>query len=376
LAKAKRKAPARRPTAPTHSGRAGDRRLLIGFAVIAVAGLGLVAARSFGSGHGRAKLVGGLTAAQRADQRAAEQWQPKATAAFRPTTAALGGFVTDTQHWAAGTLPDGEFRAHAQAALGSFVASRDAAAALPPFSVAPQAKDLYRQAALLYEQSARVELAATVSPPGALRVQERVLGQRLRELADRVFDRGGALVVAALHQPANPNLVINLPEEVPIWPAEGLAAGPPLDSATPGPVGVPPQHQPTRATQPRAEWRSVVAALPIPSAAEVAGAIGSGPADDLAVLARRLTAAAESLRTTPDPVGDREGATVVRLGLLVGAEACRAAQAARLEGSGPAGAALEVVAQRLALVSDRLWATDLAPRRSGFGDDLLHAQAH
>jgi hypothetical protein len=375
LANAKKTAPRRRPPAPAHSGQAGDRRLLIGFAVVAIVGLGLAAYNLSHHRHRQSALVGGLTAGQRADQRAAEQWQPKVTTAFRPTTAALSAYVTDTQHWAAGTLPDGEFSAHVQAALGSFVASRDAAASLPTFSVAPQARDLYVRAALLYEQSARTEGAAAMSTPSPLRVQERLMGQRLRELADRVFDRGGSLVVAALHQPANPNLVVNLPEEVPIWPAEGLGAGPPLDTAVSGPVGVPPQHQATRPTQSRAQWRAAVTSLAIPAATDVAAAIRSGSADDLGTLARRLTAAAESLRITPDPVGDREGATVVRLGLLVGAEACRSAQAARLEGSGPAGTALGAVALRLALVSDHLWAPDLAPRRSGLPDDLLHAAA-
>lgn len=317
-------------------------------------------------------------AAARQAKAAATAWQPKVTAAFQPVHAALSSFVGGTQEWSSGSLDDGEFRARVVSDLAAFVRARDAVEALPPMAAAsngPRAKDLYVRSAELYEQAARTELIAVDTPPGDLRVQLRLLGQRLRELADRVFDRGGVVVSHAIGQVTDPNFVVNLPEEVPIWGTEGLAPGPPLDVGVTGPVGLPPQRQANRPQQSRARWRAAVARLDVPSARAVAAAIRNGDGNRLRTLARTLTAASESLRTTADPTGDREGAVVVRLGLLVGAEAARAAQASRLLRAGVDRDQLELVAQRLALVSDHLWAEDLPPRRSGFPAAILHAAA-
>jgi hypothetical protein len=348
----------------------------MGFGAVALIGLAL-----FGVARARHRPTTphastGLTVAQNHDKAAAAAWQPKVTAAFRPVVSSLSGFVGDTQHWSEGSLDDGDFRARTSAVLKSFVEGRDSVTAVPPFSVDRRANDLYRRSALLYEQSARVELVAVDTPAGDLRLQLRTLGQRLRELADRVYDRAGVIVAGALHQTPDPNVVINLPEEVPIWTAEGLATGPPLDdSVAAGPVGLPPQRQANRPSEPRPKWRSAVAALEIPTARDVAAAIDHGTAVQLRDLARRLVAAAESLRRQPDPSGDREGGITVRLGLLVDADSARAAQASRLLPAGVDRDHLTLVAQRLALVSDGLWATDLAARRSGFPVGILDAPA-
>jgi hypothetical protein len=107
----------------------------------------------------------------------------------------------------------------------------------------------------------------------------------------------------------------------------------------------------------------------------VAAAIDHGAEAELRDLSRRLVAAAEALRRRPDPVADREGGVIVRLGLLVDADAARAAQAARVLPAGVERDNLTLVAERLALVSDGLWAADLPPRRSGFSLSILDAPA-
>jgi hypothetical protein len=117
-------------------------------------------------------------------------------------------------------------------------------------------------------------------------------------------------------------------------------------------------------------WSAAVRATPVPSAADLAAAIDAGDADALRTLARRYVAAAEQLRTTPDPRGQREKSAVTRLALLVAADSARAAQASTLlEGDG--GQALRDVGRRLALVADRLWPSDLGPRRTGFDPGML-----
>ena len=78
-----------------------------------------------------------------------------------------------------------------------------------------------------------------------------------------------------------------------------------------------------------------------------------------------FTAAADQLYTAPDPRDERRVSTRVQLGLLVDAEAARAAQAATLLPQGVQRASLRTSAQRLALLGDRLWDPRLGVRDSG-----------
>jgi len=71
-----------------------------------------------------------------------------------------------------------------------------------------------------------------------------------------------------------------------------------------------------------------VRAAGIPRQEELTKAVSGRERDRLADLARRFVAAAEYLRVRPDPKGKRDQSAVLRLGLLVNADAARAAQAA------------------------------------------------
>lgn len=329
-------------------------------------------------------LIGACTTSHARDTApdpAATAWDQGAGAAFAPLTAALPSLDAAVDRWSAGSETDAAMQAAAVTAITSLVDTRARVDALAPFPGDPRVNDLYRRSVLLDLQAANVyEAAAGLTPGSPARDQARLLGVRLRRLGDRVFDRGRALVQVRLG-PLDPNLVVNLPEEVPNWVVEGLAAGPPLDPASPAARPLPaPAGQlraPTRPSGSRRAWEHAVESLHVPSAATVDGAVsgGSEPGD---ALAHTFIGAAETLRATPDPAGDREESARVRLGLLVDADAVYAARAAfeaRPADAGSADAAPSVrlldVAQRLDHIGAGLWAPELGTRSSGLSPALL-----
>src|SRR5207245_2857562 len=164
---------------------------------------------------------------------------------------------------------------------------------------------------------------------------------------------------------------IRLPEEVPMWPEEGIAAGPPLDDAPPPPAASPPLRQATRPQQRMSGWVAAVRAEGVPPTSDLDAAVDSGDRDRLRDLARAFNRMAEDLRTKPDPAGRREQSAIVRLGLLVDADSARTAEAATYVTDADQASRMTAVARRLALVATDLWAPELGPRRSGFDPALL-----
>jgi hypothetical protein len=203
-------------------------------------------------------------------------------------------------------------------ALEDARATKDLVAELPD----ADAKPLYRASAELYVQHVHVLDAAIDIEPDDLRDQTVLLARRLRELGDRVFDRGHALVDPEFGSD-RPDVTVNLPEEVPDWEAEGLAAGPPLDEE-PGPrASTPPLRADERPTQDADGWREAVEDAGAPNDIDV-----DASDDALAKAASRYIAAAEQLRDEPDPdvPRGREVSALLRLGYLIKADAARAAQ--------------------------------------------------
>jgi hypothetical protein len=164
--------------------------------------------------------------------------------------------------------------------------------------------------------------------PGDMRTQVDLLARRVRELADRVYDRGHAAIAPYLEEEKHPDVEVRLPEEVPMWTAEGLAAGPPLDHPPSPPASAPPLRKTTRPEGPRLAWATAVRQARVPSDRDLDVAITEGDGDRLRDLARKFEAAAEELRDKPDPQGQRERSATLRLALLLDAEAARTAQAA------------------------------------------------
>jgi hypothetical protein len=88
-----------------------------------------------------------------------------------------------------------------------------------------------------------------------------------------------------------------------------------------------------------------VAAAGAPTTAELSEAIAAADSTQLRDLARRYDAVSRALHAVPDPVGrfGRDDGAQVRLGLLVAAEAARAAQTGQSD-----------IARRLAAVAASL----------------------
>jgi hypothetical protein len=270
----------------------------------------------------------------------AEAWESKAQAAFADLVGRVPSLVSGARMWLAGEKSTDDFRAEVDRSLTAFGRSRDRITNLKAPKDFAIAKDLYVRSAHLYVETARTYAVAVDVAAPDLRGQLDLLARRLRELGDRVFDRGRTALGIA--PPATPDVDVNVPEEVPIWTAEGLAAGPPLDVQPPPPATSPPLRQETRPQQSRRAWVKDVRAAGIPSTRQLRDAINVRDPARLAELARQFVAAAEKLRARPDPKGGREESARLRLGLLIGADSARAAQAS---------ADLVDTARRLAAIS-------------------------
>ena len=276
--------------------------------------------------------------------------------------------------WASGKAPTGSFTADLDRLLPRFVDVRDKVAAIPPPKKAPAARVEYAASANLSVEAARVYRAAVEPGAEPLKGQLDLLARRLRALADRIYDRGRVAVdPSAVNPDQTPDVELRLPAEVPDWGAEGLAAGPPLETGPP-PPGSFPTRQETRPEEPVSAWSKRVQSLEVPPPTELAAAIEAGDAARLGALARRYAEATAALRAAPDPVGGRERGAVAELDLLVYGEAARAAQAATLVPGDSAGR-LSAVATRLALVGDALRDPVFGKEKSGFDEKLLHDTA-
>ena len=216
----------------------------------------------------------------------------------------------------AGTRTDTEWVGEAKA---DFTATRLQVSKLKTPKEFAEAHDLYLASADLYVSSVRAYEGAIGATD---RTQFDLLARRLRELGDRVFDRGRAAL--GITRGATPDIQVNDPEEVPIWTAEGLAAGPPLDDPPPPPAASPPLRAATRPEQSRGAWERDVARANAPAATE----LRTSDQNKLRSVARQFVAAAEYLRDKPDPRGGREESARLRLSWLAYADAARARQLA------------------------------------------------
>src|SRR5439155_17112809 len=188
------------------------------------------------------------------DERAVRAWDEKAGAAFAPLVDATPRLVTAVREWLAGSRDDESAGAEVDRAVAAFTRARDAVEKLPTPALARRARGLYLEAALLYGEAARVDGVLLDTPAGPARNQVDLLARRVRELGDRVFDRGRVLIEPYLGEASSRDIEVHQPEEVPDWVAEGMAAGPPLERDAPPPPGAePPQRQASRPQEPRAE---------------------------------------------------------------------------------------------------------------------------
>jgi hypothetical protein len=233
-----------------------------------------------------------------------------------------------------------------------FAAAAAAVDRLPASPAGPNVNRLYGESVALDRAWIDLTVAALDMPPGPLAQQVARAGARSRELADRVFDRGRALLVPVLPTTTVPGIEVVLPPDVPDWVAEGLAPGPPLDDPPPSPAATPLVRVAHRPQQSVPSWLRAVAASGAPSLADLDRALAAADASTLQSLSRRWQSAVDRMRAQPDPRGDRERADRLYLQWLVAAEAARVGQASRVIG-GDLGSRLNELAIRLAGVARR-----------------------
>lgn len=223
--------------------------------------------------------------------------------------------------WVAGTATAERFEDELSRSLAAFRRSQNRLENLDTPSQFRDARMLYVASARLYVASALVHREA-IGAEGDMRTQLDLLARRTRELGERVFDRGRTELGFGPEE--TPDVVVHLPEEVPIWTAEGLAAGPPLDDPPPPRADSPPLRHGTRPEQPRSDWERDIDKADAPPFDALRDADDASQWRDLA---RKFIEAAEYLRNRPDPPKGREESARLRLSWLVAADAARAAQA-------------------------------------------------
>jgi hypothetical protein len=283
----------------------------------------------------------------------------------------IPGLVRGAAEWQKGERTAEAFGGDLELYLRDFLEVRDKMTSLEPYKKAPHAHTLYVHSMQLYVEVARMYTALVGIPAGDLQGQLDLTARRVRELGDRVYDRGKAAMDPYLHEPPMQDVEVRLPEEVPMWVAEGLAAGPPLSDPPPPAAELPPNRQDKRPQQSRAGWEQAVKQTDIPAADELATAIDNSGPEDLRALSDRFVAAAEALRDKPDPPRGREKSAILRLSLLVDGEAARVAQAARLIEAPDLAERFRQVARRLAVIGEELWPSDVSVRRSNLDRGLL-----
>lgn len=281
-----------------------------------------------------------------AERAAARAWSDQAAKAYEPLQVTAMELPTRVREWMSGERSTEELRADLGVAEGEVAQVRDRVDGLPAFAREARVKRLYRWSSLLYVEYVAVLRAAVAQPAGPLRDQLELSSRRVRILGDRVFDRGQGRLDRLLREPPNPDVVIQLPPEVPDWEADGQAAGPPLDDPPPPPATTPALRAEDRPTQPRSAWVEGVAEAGVPSPAEVDLAVTAGDVTAARQLADRLEAVARALDAVADPVGGhgRNDAAQARLALLVSAEGARLASAS-----------LPDIARRLVEIGDAIW---------------------
>lgn len=354
---------------------------LVAGAVVAIT-VGIIAAVAVTQGGSSSPTAASATTSstlspkQLRERDIASSWSEQATAAFGGSdlTTQVATMVNGLTDFKAGKLSAPDFAGRLVTVATALEMARDRVSAIVPFPLSPLVKDTYLRAAELYVEAVHLIQQEVVVAPSPLADQTALAASRVRELGDRVFDRGRTIIDTYLREPTSPDVEIRLPEEVPEWGPEGLAAGPPLEPVLPPPAAaVPPTRQATRPIESPTRWLHTVHSIPTPSAPQVADAIQAADGLRLRAIADELQAAADRLRAEPDPRenGGREESARYRLALLVREEAVHAAQLMVLASSPQVSAQFQLRARRLLLVSDGVGPTDLHLAPSGLDPSLL-----
>jgi hypothetical protein len=310
----------------------------------------------------------------------AKAFQTQVDDAFKALGDAIKLFLPKTQDFETGKVTPADMKGAVDLALPEFVKARDAVAKLGPYKPEPAVNRYFVDAADLYVEVARIYGVAADPASDPLRAQLSQSARRLRTLGDRIYDRGRYILDPGFYAAPSADVELRPPTEVPDWAAEGMAAGPPL-AETPGPAAATPPIReatcgdgvaaPCRAEESEKKWVSRVKKAGFPQPADVVAALGEPNGARLGELATSYESKVRTLRTGPDPKGDRERAAVMALGLLTDGEAARLGQIAALLPTGDARTRLLAVARRTVVVGDGLLDPDFGFRSSGLPQSLL-----
>ena len=143
-------------------------------------------------------------------------------AAFADLNPVLLDVVETASRWATGDAADEELRGALDAARAALPGARDEIASLDEPAGAAPARAMYLASVDLYAVAVDA-FGAALAVTGDERMEVELLGRRIRTIADRLFDRGRAIVEPSSGADV-PGVSVVRSDPVPDWDADGLAA--------------------------------------------------------------------------------------------------------------------------------------------------------
>ena len=268
-------------------------------------------------------------------------WYRTIVTDLSPLQADLLAGLNAAQSWQQGSESGATARRALTRAIPTLEAVEHNVASLAPLSGYAGVRSDYAAAVELYLESFRVEQAATELPTGPLVTQLQRSYQRIRELGDVTFDQGTAQLAPDLGSTVA-GADTAAAAHIPVWSTVALAPGEPLVSSWPDTTTAAP------GTQSMSGWSAAVARSDLPTQSSVRRAlIRKAPTSaSLARLADALVRAETAVSAIAPPAGSTQTAQLLRLGLLVDAEAALAAEA-RVQSRSASSGALGQIASAL-----------------------------
>lgn len=269
---------------------------------------------------------------------AAQTWFQSVSADLSPLQSSLISGLRVESSWQIGHETPIKVRRQMDLDLPVFKSALAGVSHLAPLPGFPEAKANVVDGVSLYVESFSVIRAATFVRSTPMVKQLQRASTRIRELGDVTFDQGAA-ELAALLGPGLAGDDVQAATQIPDWSAEGLAPGAPLISHW---KGTP--NQPSL-TQSATAWAVAIKRSGVPSQNSIGDAAsGTSPVSKtlLAHLANELDRAEVILSGSPGLTGYPQASALLRLSLLIDAEAVLARDAGAQCRSTPANVLTDV----------------------------------
>ena len=269
----------------------------------------------------------------------AQGWYHQVVTDLAPLQTSLVAGLQAAQSWQQGSESGSAARRAFSRALPTLEAVEQNVASMSSLPGYAGVHSDYVAAVGLYLEAFRLEQAATGLPNGPLVTQFQHSYQRVRELGDVTFDQGTAQLAPYLGSTVA-GVDAAAASKIPVWSTVGLAPGEPLVSSWPDTT------RPAAGTQSMSGWSAALAHSDLPTQVSVRGALTrkSASSASLAALAVALVRAESAVGAIAPPDGSPQSSQLLRLGLLVDAEAVLADEARVQSRSSPSGAIAHVAA--------------------------------